>query len=293
MSRPAVAIIQARMSSSRLPGKVLRPLAGFPMLWHIVERARQCLTVDDVTVATSTEASDDPLAEFCRQSGIPCHRGSLGDVMGRFLEVLDGRSNPYCVRITGDCPLIHPPFIDRQVRVLEASEGDMVWIGAHTPLLEGQGVHSVRSLRRAAERSSHPDDREHVGSRYLAEHPQEFRIIGLRLPGWLQDSDWRVTVDEQPDYALIAALYEALWNGRPIPLEEAVAWLEAHPEVAARNRQVQHRLLNQELSEKRERWERYVLRQYDWEECTGQWPPGIGGRRRADPLRSRGGDQPV
>lgn len=265
MNQPAVTVIQSRMSSSRLPGKALKSLAGHPMLWHIVERARQCRMVDEVIVATSTEASDDPLAWFCRQAGIICCRGNLHDVLGRFLMALEGKSQAYCVRITGDCPLIHPPFIDRQVQILQKTDGDIIWSEAGS-LLEGQGVHSIRSLRRVAERSIHPDDREHVGSRYLAEHPEEFRVIGLDIPEWLQSNEWRVTVDEELDYLMMAALYESLWDGHPIPLEKAEAWLRTNPESAERNRRVQHKLVNQELSEKRKRWSRYVSQQCPWEE---------------------------
>lgn len=270
LNKPAIAIIQARTSSSRLPGKVLLPLAGRPMIWHIVERARQCLTVEDVIVATSTEESDDLLVEYCNHSDIPCRRGSLEDVMARFLDVLNDRTNPYCVRITGDCPLIHPSFIDRQVGLLDLTQSDMVYLPAVAPLLEGQGVHSVRSLRWVAQQSSHPDDREHVGSRYLAEHPEEFRIIGLNLPAWVQDGLWRVTVDEERDYTLMESLYAALWDGRPIPLRKAVVWLDAHPAVATLNREVRHRPVNQELTEKRRLWERHVLRYYDWEDSGFQ-----------------------
>jgi spore coat polysaccharide biosynthesis protein SpsF len=254
MMKPAVAVIQARMSSSRLPGKVLMPLAGRPMIWHIVERARACRSVDEVIVATSSEASDDRLADFCAAHGIACHRGSLEDVLGRYLEVLRDRPQWYCVRVTGDCPMIDPVFIDRQVAALAAHDGDMIWIDGPAPLLEGQGVHSVRSLLLVDERSNHSDDREHVGSRYFAEHPEEFRVVGLNLSKELYDARWRLTIDEREDYELMAKLYAALWRGTPIPLGDAVDWLERNPESASLNRDVEHRPLNQELTRKRAAW---------------------------------------
>lgn len=195
---PAIAIIQARLSSSCLPGKVLKPLAGQPMIWHIVQRARACQRVDQVVVATSVEPSDDALAAFCAEADIPCHRGSLHNVLSRYLEVLDAHPHPYCVRITGDCPLIDPDFIDRQIQALEAHDGDQTWLSAPAPVLGGQGVHSTRSLKAIAERSNHPDDLEHVGSRYLAEHPEQFRIIGLHPPKALSDANWRLTSMKPP-----------------------------------------------------------------------------------------------
>lgn len=262
----AIAIIQARMSSSRLPGKVLKPLAGQPMIWHIVQRARACQRVDQVVVATSVEPSDDPLADFCTKAGIPCHRGSLHNVLSRYLEVLDAHPHPFCVRITGDCPLIDPDFIDRQVQALEAHGGDQTWLAAPTPVLGGQGVHSTRSLKEVAERSDHPDDLEHVGSRYLAEHPEQFRIIGLRPPKALSDAIWRVTVDEVADLEMMQYLYAALWQGEPVTLGDALAWMAGHPELAGHNQAVPHSAINQELAAKLRAWARHVDLFCDWDD---------------------------
>ncbi|MFB1489881.1 MULTISPECIES: cytidylyltransferase domain-containing protein [unclassified Thiocapsa] len=263
---PAIAIIQARLSSSRLPGKVLKPLAGQPMIWHIVQRARACQRVDQVVVATSVEPSDDALADFRAQDDIPCHRGSLHNVLSRYLEVLDAHRHPYCVRITGDCPLIAPDFIDRQIQGLEAHGGDQTWLSAPAPALGGQGVHSTRSLKVVAERSTHPDDLEHVGSRYLAEHPEQFRIIGLHPPKALTDANRRVTVDEAADYEMMQHLYTALWQGEPIALDDALDWMARHPELAAHNQAVPQSAINQELAAKREAWARHVDLFCDWDD---------------------------
>jgi len=270
MANPkAIAIIQARTSSSRLPGKVLKPLAGKPMIWHIVERARACRLVDSVVLATSVETSDDALAEYCAQAGIDCHRGSLNNVLSRYLEVLEKKPHDYYVRITGDCPLIHPDFIDNQIHALNAHDGDMISLDAPAPLLGGQGVHSSRSLYRVAATSTDPDDLEHVGSRYFTEHPGEFRSIGLNLPAHLYDARWRITVDEEADYQMMARLYEALWQGEPVLLEQAVNWLEAHPEMADINQGVQHSAINQELAAKRAALKLKVQAQAEWQ---GEWP---------------------
>ncbi len=250
-NQPAIAIIQARCSSSRLPGKVLKPLAGRPMIWHIVERARACRLVDQVVVATSTEPSDDALAEFCKSEAIPCYRGNLTNVLSRYLEVLHRHPHDYVVRITGDCPLIHPPLIDRQIEVLSEHDGDMVWIQQSASILEGQGVHSSRSIWAVAEQSSHPDDLEHVGSRFFSEHPELFRRVGLEIPPEFTGKRWRITVDEQADYELMADLYDVLYEDSPIPLQQAVAHLEANPILAARNYQVNHSAINQELAARR------------------------------------------
>jgi spore coat polysaccharide biosynthesis protein SpsF len=262
--QPAIAIIQARCSSSRLPGKVLKPLAGNPMIWHIVERARTCRLVDQVVVATSTEATDDALAAFCEAAEIPCYRGSLNNVLSRYLEVLKLHPHDYVVRITGDCPLIHPPFIDRQIEVLAEHDADMVWVSQPASLLEGQGVHSSRSLRAVLAQSAHADDQEHVGSRFFSEHPGLFHRVGLEIPAQLTGNRWRITVDEEADYELMAALYEALYQSAPIPLEQAIAHLEAHPELTALNRQVPHSAINQELAARRAQTAALLLTTAPW-----------------------------
>ena len=260
----AIAIIQARCSSTRLPGKVLKPLAGKPMIWHIAKRAESCEHVDRVVVATSTEASDDLLAEFCEQAGLACFRGSLNNVLSRYLAVLDQYPHAYVVRITGDCPLIHPRFIDRQIELFHQYDADMVKLDQANSLLEGQGVHSSRSLIKVAERSCHPDDLEHVGARYFSENPGLFRTIELQTPQQFSGNQWRLTVDEEADYALMAKLYGHLYQGKPIPLEEAIAFLDSHPVLAAANQNVQHSLINQELAAMREAGSSPVVATVPW-----------------------------
>lgn len=244
----------------------MKPLAGRPMIWHIVQRARACQRVDHVVVATSIEPSDDPLAAFCAEVNIPCHRGSLHNVLSRYLEVLHAYPHPYVVRITGDCPLIDPDFIDRQILALHAHDGDQTWLSAPAPVLGGQGVHSTRSLQYISECSDHPDDLEHVGSRYMAEHPEQFRIIGMQPPKALTQANWRVTVDELADYEMMQHLYTALWQGQPITLEDALDWMSEHPELAGINDSVEHSAINQELSVKRRTAGQHVHLFCDWDD---------------------------
>ena len=253
MTRQAIAIIQARMSSTRLPGKVMMSLAGKPMIWHIVQRAMACDRVDAVIVATSSEVSDDPIADFCGRNGIRCYRGSLNNVLDRYLTVLEDNPSDFFVRITGDCPLIDPGFIDQQILVLTQYKADQVLLTDPVTVLEGQSVHSTRSLRYIAERTNHPDDLEHVGSRYFAEHLEEFRIIAMEPPEELRAS-WRVTVDEVADYEMMQCLYNAIWAGYPIMLSEALKWMSEHPEVANHNQRVSQSIINQELAAKRKKW---------------------------------------
>jgi len=234
------------------------------MIWHIVERARACRFVEKVVVATSTEKSDDPLAAFCQQEGIDCFRGSLDNVLSRFIKILDDYPYEYCVRITGDCPLIDPEFIDKQIFALQTNDADLVWLDPSVSVLEGQGAHSASSLKLIASKSQHPDDLEHVGSRFLSEHPDKFRIIGMHPPESLSNLNWRITVDEVQDYRMMQHLYEDLWDGEPVPLEAAFTWLAQNSDLSKINKKVEHSAINQELAAKRRAWKRHIALFFDW-----------------------------
>lgn len=254
MKKPTIAIIQARMSSSRLPGKVLKPLADKAMIWHIYQRALKCKLIDKVIVATSTEKSDDPLVLFCEDNNLNFFRGDLNNVLNRFVKILEKDKYPYFVRITGDCPLIWPTFIDQQIMALYKFDGDVAWLRRSSARLEGQSVQSSRSLFYINEKSMNSEDREHVGARYLAENPTEFRIVEIDTPKEMDISKYRLTVDEEDDYRLIKTLYDNLYNSEPIDFLNALAWLDKHPDVADFNKNVHHKKLNIELEEKINLW---------------------------------------
>ncbi len=246
--KSAIAIIQARTSSSRLPGKVLKLLAGKPMIWHIVERARACKLVSRVIVATSVEKSDDELFSYCTEQKIDCYRGSLNNVLSRYLEVMNQYPSDYIVRITGDCPLIHPDFIDHQIRALSTFNADYVRLNHDSSLLEGQGVKSSRALKFVAQDSLHPDDLEHVGSRYFAENPDKFKIVGMDLPLKWVGEKYRLTVDEVSDFELMTHIYDDLYDNYPIPIASVIEYLYKHPEVAEINAKTIHSQINQQLA---------------------------------------------
>ncbi len=248
---PAIGIIQARLSSQRLPGKVLKELAGYPIIWHIYKRLARCRYIDNIIVATSNDESDDPLVEFCQENQMNVFRGSLTNVMERFTKILHESKYKYFARITGDCPLIHPDFIDHQIIALNQFDGDLVWIPNPGTLFEGQGVHSSRSLFHIAGKSIDKLDSEHVGSEYLANHPQEFKIVKFEIPSILVFSDIRITVDEPEDYQFFQELYNALWKGQPIELLEVIDFLEKNPQIKRINQGVKHKKYNLQVMEKK------------------------------------------
>ena len=242
-----IAIIQARMSSKRLPEKTMLPLAGKPVIWHIVDRLKYCKLVSQIVVATSNHETDDPLADYCISNNIQVFRGSLNNVLSRFLAVLDLFPSDYFVRVTGDCPLIDPEFIDDQISFLSAVDGDSLWLSAYNNILAGQGVLSRRAINRISKNSNDPRDLEHVGSEYLANNPSKFRIFRTTPPD-LTGPDRRLCIDDERDYQVMKSVYQNLWNGSPIELMEALSWLDDHPSIAKISASVEESAINRDIS---------------------------------------------
>lgn len=225
----AVAGIQARMSSSRLPGKSLADLDGKPLIQRVWERVRLAARVDPVVVLTSSEPSDDELAAYCEEHGCLVRRGPLDDVMARYLALLEEFPRRWFVRVTGDCPFVDPRFIDLQLEGLEAHDGDWTLPADSAPAaaLAGQGALSARALWQASA-STDARDREHVGSFWLAENRAQLRAVELELdPLYLGDGP-RLAVDEPADLELARRIYAALSPGwdSAIPLDDVLRWLE-------------------------------------------------------------------
>ena len=160
--RRVVAIVQARMSSRRLPGKVLTQLAGSPVLALVVGRLRRATLVDEVVVATSTDPSDDPIGDWCAEGGTRCYRGSLDDVLDRFLGATRASDATHVVRITADCPLIDPDLVDLVIRT--TVEQDLDYCGLAGEFPDGLDCEAMSRavLERAAMEATLPSEREHV-----------------------------------------------------------------------------------------------------------------------------------
>jgi len=238
VSARIVAGIQARCSSSRLPGKVLADVEGKPLILRVVERARAATLVDEAVVLTSTDASDDALVELLEREGVPVRRGELADVLGRYLALADDLAPEYVVRVTGDCPLVEPDFIDLQLGALSALDADFVCVaggeeGGLQGTLAGQAAFSARALRRAAE-STDARDREHVASFWFKAHAGEFRHVEIEV-----DEDYfrpgvRLCVDEPEDLTFVRSVF-ARFGDAPFRTLDAIRWLDAHPEVVRLN----------------------------------------------------------
>lgn len=235
-----IAVIQARMSSQRLPGKVLATLAGVPMLEHVVDRVRRARHIDRVIVATSVDGSDDPIAKYCQEHDIPVYRGALDDVLGRFAGAVRETDASTIVRVTGDDPLMDPYVIDQCIERFQRGAYDYLanTVADCSTFPRGLDfeVFSRDALERADSEASRDYEREHVTPYIWENSSSAFRIgPALEAPPEYR-ADFRLTVDHPEDMALIRKIYEIFYKkGEIIPVPEVIAFLKKHPELAALN----------------------------------------------------------
>ena len=229
-----VCIIQARMSSTRLPGKVLLPLAGRVVLAHVLERLSHCSTLTDVVVATSDDASDDVLAHWCQDHGVQVFRGSLDDVLDRFYHCALSQHAQAVVRITADCPALDPTLVDEVVLGSQAGAYDLYYLGGEFPDGLDCAVFSFSALQRAWREAKLPSEREHVGP-YVVNHPEWFHIGYLDKFKGLAHHRW--TLDEPRDLAFLQSVFERLQrpDGLPFLTQDLLDLLERQPELLQAN----------------------------------------------------------
>lgn len=199
------AIVQARMSASRLPGKVLHPIAGKPMLLYLLERLQRCDALDAIVVATSTQDSDDAVQLFCNEQHINCVRGPLEDVSGRFAGVLEMFSFEGFVRVNGDSPLLDPYLIERGVELFLSMEADIATNVRPRTFPRGQSVEVIRSATflEAYPRMVQEGRTEHITEHFYA-HPDEYVIHNFRAdPPW---KDVRLVVDTPEDLMVVEGM---------------------------------------------------------------------------------------
>jgi spore coat polysaccharide biosynthesis protein SpsF len=239
-----VAIVQARMGSTRLPGKVLAEIAGEPMLVRTVERARLAKTVDDLLVATTQTAADDAVEALCRARGYAVYRGSTEDVLDRYYRAAVQASADVIVRLTADCPLLDPALVDLAVQVFldAAPPADLVvnrLPGARTfPIGLDVEVVSFRALERAWREAVEPNQREHVLP-FLYDPPGRFRVV--RLDAGHDYGSLRWTVDSPEDLEFVRQVYARLEARRDFGWRDVLALVQAEPALAEINAQVWHK----------------------------------------------------
>ena len=231
-----VAIIQARMGSSRLPGKVLMKVGGRELLSYMLERVAAAKNVSAPLVATTTDPKDDPIADFCDRNKIPMFRGDENDVLDRYYRAAQTLNPDVVVRLTSDCPLIDPQIIDAVVEAHRAAGNDYTAntappVGTYPDGMDVE-VFSFASLERAWKEAKLPSEREHV-TFYLWKTGL-FKTSRVDLPESL--STFRLTVDYPEDLAVVTAVLDALHAKNPLfTMRDVIDFLNAHPDVRERN----------------------------------------------------------
>lgn len=244
MDKPKVAaIIQARMGSTRFPGKVLMPLAGKPVLWHIIHRLTQCQTVDMVAIATSDNPVDDPLETFAADQGIEIIRGPEENVLQRYALAAEKLDPHYIVRVTGDAPLIDPETVDLLVREMVLQDADFCLGESPEPTIhEGIDPFSRRALNKLLARAAdEPVAREHVTA-FFKLNPGFVKIVHVPLSRGYEIEGVRASVDTPADLQFLKTLYDRL-DAPPgeINVRQAVRLLKQQPELKQINNNIRQK----------------------------------------------------
>jgi spore coat polysaccharide biosynthesis protein SpsF len=241
--RRVVASVEARMTSTRLPGKVLKPCLGRPMLELLVERVRRSQYIDSIVVATTTNGPDQAIVDVASRIGIESFRGSENDVVARVTDAMEAANAEIVIQLTGDCPLLDSEIIDQIVRIYAANVFDYVsncLVRSYPRGLDVQ-VGSLALLRESLAVAKDPAHHEHV---FLSvyENPDRFRLFNVFAPPELCRPDWRWTLDTPADYACITRIFEALYRANPCFTSADIArLLHEHPEIAELNQDIRQK----------------------------------------------------
>lgn len=238
-----VCFIEARCTSTRLPGKVLMPILGKPLLELMIERLRRARTLDGLVIATTDRPTDDPIEALGRRLGVGVFRGSEDDVLGRVLGAAQAHGADVIVETTGDCPLHDPAIVDKVVADFRLGGADFVCniLDYTTPRGTDVRVFTTAALAEINRTSADPADHEHV-SLHFWEHPEKYRLRNVRTEFPPEVAQLRLTVDTQDDFELVRAIYEALYPRQPeFTLADVLAFLDQHRQLAASNRHIQQK----------------------------------------------------
>ena len=235
------------MTSTRLPGKVLLPIAGRPMLSYQIERLRRVRSHDVLVVATTVNATDDPIVEFCAAERVRCTRGSEQDVLRRYRDAATAVGANVVVRVTSDCPLIDPDVVDGVIRVFKAAQGSLDYVSntlePSYPCGMAVEVMSTVALSEADAEATSPVDREHV-TPFLYRNPHRYHLQSVRLDADLSANRW--TVDTPEDLELIRLILESLYpRCSDFRMNDVLALLAQHPQWRTLNQHVRQKTLGE------------------------------------------------
>lgn len=236
-----VAVVQARLGSTRLPGKVLRDLGGKPLVERVIDRVNLIEGVDQVVLATSDAPADQELVRWAADRAVACSQGQEADVLDRFWQVVRETSADHIVRITADCPLLcwdeAGRVIAHHVNGGHAYTHNITVLGSGMPLGTGVEVFTAAALESSWREGHEAHHREHVDE-FVIEHPQRFPTAMVEAPSHLRRPDLRLTIDTAEDLAVIRDLLRRTLPTDPVPLADVVALIDSEPGLVAGNRHV-------------------------------------------------------
>jgi spore coat polysaccharide biosynthesis protein SpsF len=238
-----VAITQARMTSTRLPGKIMMEAAGKTLLEHHLERLRRAGTIDEIVLATTENSEDDPTADLGNQLGVSVFRGSEHDVLARYHGAAKASDADVVVRVTSDCPLIDPQVTDRTVQAFLDQSAELDYVSnrlVHTfPRGLDTEVLHFAALDEAFNEATDRPDREHV-TLFVWRQPDRYRLLNVACDRDLSRHRW--TVDTKEDFDLMARMIDALYPDDPeFGMEAGIALLDQHPEWSTWNAHIEQK----------------------------------------------------
>tara|TARA_E500000331_G_C17085669_1_gene638847 strand:- start:69 stop:812 length:744 start_codon:yes stop_codon:yes gene_type:complete len=238
-----VATIEARMTSSRLPGKVLMEVCGKPMLQHMIERLQRVPSLDGIVVATTGNDTDVPIVELAQRMGVGFFQGSEYDVLFRVLDAARAHDIDVIVEMTGDCPLIDPALVEDCIRGYQGSEVDYVSNVLERTYPRGMDtqVFATEILADVANRTDDPEDHEHV-SIFIYSHPEIYSLKNMPGPPELTNPGLGLTLDTPEDLELIRRIFEILYPDNPnFSLANILAVLKDNPALTELNAHVRRK----------------------------------------------------
>lgn len=237
-----VAIIEARMTSSRLPGKHMLQAGGKPMLQHVVDRLKRVSLINKIVIATTTNATDDALVHFAESQGIGVYRGSEHDVMGRVVEAGEAYSADVICEVTGDCPIVDPELVEQVIQSFLVNTAVYANNGKNgLPGGMSAQVFLWSALKQSAEMTQQPLDREHV-TLHIKRHPELFPPVYLVASKATRWPELMLTLDEADDYQMLKRIIEHFGVENPyFGCAEVIQLLREHPEWIEINQNVRRK----------------------------------------------------
>ena len=239
-----VATIEGRTTSTRLPGKIMMPLAGQPVMQHMIERHRRSKLTDEVVVATTVNAADDPVVELCAKIGCAYFRGSEDDVFARVLGAGEQYKADILVQGMADSPLVDWRLVDQCIELLEKEDADCASNEFMETFPVGFDVRAYKfaTLREAEKNDTDSAYREHAGYS-IRSHPEKFKLANWEAKGGMRWGELRLTLDTAEDYKLISAVYDELYpKNRDFSADDVVAFLKNRPDLVCINKEIKQHI---------------------------------------------------